>query len=169
METPRQQSPWREQTASRWLEVTDATLQVGPAYDFLNRVDAGAVVLFSGTVRTYSAEMDDVTAINYEAYLELVAERFGEIATTIERGFDEVRALVLIHRIGEVLLGDSSVLVGCAAGHRDAAFAAARYGIDTIKVAAPIWKQEVSSITTQWSNTAHPLQDVPSPMKGPHD
>ncbi|MGC9154552.1 MAG: molybdenum cofactor biosynthesis protein MoaE [Ferrimicrobium sp.] len=168
MEAPRPSLPWRVQTPRRWLELTDEPLDVGLVYDFLNRTDAGGIVLFSGTVRTYSSEMDQVSAIHYEAYLDLVADRLGEIATSIEETFEEVRSLVIMHRLGEVPTGASSVLVGCSAGHRDAAFGASRYGIDTIKVAVPIWKQEKNQQGAQWSSSATPLQDIPTPMKGSH-
>ncbi|WP_298208522.1 molybdenum cofactor biosynthesis protein MoaE [Ferrimicrobium sp.] len=166
MEAPRPQLPWRVQTRRHWLELTEDPLDVASAYDFLNRTDAGGVVLFSGTVRTYSSEMDQVSAIHYEAYLDLVADRLGEIAATIEETFEEIRALVLVHRLGEVPAGAASVLVGCGAGHRDAAFGASRYGIDTIKVAVPIWKQEINQQGAQWSGSATPLQDIPSIKKG---
>lgn len=161
--------PWRQQTASRWLELTNSAILFDAAYDFLGREDAGGIVVFSGTVRTYSSDMEHVSAIRYEAYLDLVAERFSEIAATIEEAFEEIRSVVLIHRVGEVPVGEASVLVGCSAGHRDAAFAASRYGIDTIKVAAPIWKQEIGASGTQWSSAATPMQDIGSRMEGSND
>jgi molybdopterin synthase catalytic subunit len=166
MVAPIQALPWREQTTSRWLELTESPILFDTAYDFLSREDAGGIVVFSGTVRTYSSEMENVSAIRYEAYLDLAAERFSEIATTIEQTFEEIRSVVLIHRVGEVPVGAASVLVGCSAGHRDAAFAASRYGIDIIKVAVPIWKQEVGASATQWSSAATPMQDIGSPMEG---
>jgi molybdopterin synthase catalytic subunit len=169
METPSPSLPWQEKTTSRWLELTESPIVFDAAYNFLGRQDAGGIVVFSGTVRTYSYEMEHVSAIRYEAYLDLVAERFSEIANTIEETFEEIRSIVLIHRIGEVPVGASSVLVGCSAGHRDAAFAASRYGIDTIKVAVPIWKQEIGTSGAQWSSAATPMQDIASPMKGSND
>ena len=64
-----------------------------------------------------------------------------EIADEIEERFG-VRRLAIVHRTGEVPLGDTSVVVVAVAPHRDAAFAAARHAIDETKARAPIWKAE---------------------------
>ena len=65
----------------------------------------------------------------------------GDIADEIEARFG-VRRLAILHRTGEVPLGDASVCIAVAAEHRGAAFDACRYAIDELKARAPIWKQE---------------------------
>jgi molybdopterin synthase catalytic subunit len=65
----------------------------------------------------------------------------GAIADEVEARFG-VERLAIVHRTGEVPLGEPSIAVGAAAPHRDAAFAAARYAIDETKARAPIWKAE---------------------------
>lgn len=141
------------------IRLTEDPLGVAEAYRLLTRPDAGAVVVFAGTVRDHSDELTDVGAIRYEAYEALALPRLGAIAAEMLGGFDQIRSVVCWHRIGEVPLGDASVIVGASAGHRDQAFAAARYGIDTIKEAVPIWKLELATSGAHWSGSATPLGD----------
>jgi len=147
------------------IRLTSDPLAVDVAYGLLTRPDAGAIVVFAGTVRDHSEGLEGVAAIRYEAYEALAVARLEEIAARMVAGFAEIRALVLWHRVGEVPLGEASVVVGVSAGHRDAAFAAARYGIDTVKEAVPIWKLELASTGAHWSTSAAPLGD-PSEVPG---
>jgi molybdopterin synthase catalytic subunit len=141
------------------IRLTSDPLEADGAYRLLSRPDAGAIVVFAGTVRDHSEGIEGVSAIRYEAYEALAVPRLEAIATRMCEGFEQIRALVLWHRIGEVPLGEASVIVGVSAGHREAAFAAARYGIDTIKEAVPIWKLELASSGAYWSESANPLGD----------
>ena len=80
-------------------------------------------------------------ALSYEAFEPMALAVLEEIADEIEARFG-VRRLAIVHRTGEVPLGDTSVVVVAVAPHRDAAFAAARHAIDETKARAPIWKAE---------------------------
>jgi molybdopterin synthase catalytic subunit len=82
-----------------------------------------------------------VEALTYEAHPAMALAVMHEIADEIEARFGVVR-LAIVHREGEVPLGEASVAVAASAPHRDAAFAAARYAIDETKARAPIWKAE---------------------------
>ncbi|MGH2511732.1 MAG: molybdenum cofactor biosynthesis protein [Candidatus Limnocylindrales bacterium] len=82
-----------------------------------------------------------VEALDYEAHETMTQAVLESIADEIETRF-EVQRLAIIHRLGRVPLGAVSVAVVTAAGHREAAFLAARYGIDELKARAPIWKAE---------------------------
>jgi MoaE-MoaD fusion protein len=82
-----------------------------------------------------------VEALTYEAHPAMVLAVMHEIADEIEARFGVVR-LAIVHREGEVPLGEASVAIAACAPHRDAAFAAARYAIDETKARAPIWKAE---------------------------
>jgi molybdopterin synthase catalytic subunit len=82
-----------------------------------------------------------VEALSYEAHPEMALAVMAEIADEIEERFGVAR-LAIVHREGEVPLGEASVAVAACAPHRDAAFAAARYAIDQTKARAPIWKAE---------------------------
>lgn len=102
--------------------------------------DCGALVLFGGTVRNEN-EGRGVSGIEYSAHAPLAEKTIAEIEQEVLRQFD-VRQCRIIHRIGELSVGDTSVLVVVRAAHRDEAFAAARHAIDTLKKRVPIWKNE---------------------------
>jgi len=82
-----------------------------------------------------------VAGLEYEAHETMVAGILAAIADEIEARFG-VERVAIVHRLGNVPLGEVSVAVVAVAGHRDAAFEAARYGIDELKARAPIWKAE---------------------------
>ena len=125
-----------------WLELTADELRIGAAYDWAVRPDCGAVVLFSGTVRDHAEGRTGVTSLTYEAYEEHVVPRLERIAAELRRRWPEAGRVVLWHRVGELGLGESSVVVAVSAPHRAEAFEAARFGIDALKASAPIWKKE---------------------------
>jgi molybdopterin synthase catalytic subunit len=82
-----------------------------------------------------------VAGLEYEAHETMAAEVLATIADEIQARFG-VERIAIVHRLGSVPLGEVSVAVVAAAAHRDAAFEAARYGIDELKARAPIWKAE---------------------------
>lgn len=82
-----------------------------------------------------------VEALDYEAHETMALTVLEAIATEVADRFG-VERLAIVHRTGEVPLGEPSIAVGAAAPHRDAAFAAARYAIDETKSRVPIWKAE---------------------------
>nr|MBA2372841.1 molybdenum cofactor biosynthesis protein MoaE [Chloroflexota bacterium] len=82
-----------------------------------------------------------VDALDYEAHEPMAVTMLDLIADEIAERFG-VRRVAIVHRTGEVPLGESSVAVVAVAAHRDAAFEAARYAIDETKARAPIWKAE---------------------------
>ena len=91
----------------------------------------------------------EVTSLEYEALPELALKVMGEIADEIEARFG-VERLAIVHRTGEVPLGEASVAIVACSPHRDAAFDAARYAIDETKGRAPIWKAERFSDGKVW-------------------
>ncbi|HEX7325789.1 MAG TPA: molybdenum cofactor biosynthesis protein MoaE [Rhodanobacteraceae bacterium] len=100
----------------------------------------GAVVTFGGTVRLFNDGLR-VTAINYSAYAPLAEKMLREIEQQTLARF-AVTSCRIRHRLGDLQIGDLSVLVVVRAPHRGAAFEAARYAIDTVKHEVPIWKYE---------------------------
>ena len=82
-----------------------------------------------------------VDALEYEAHESMALRVLDEIADEIAARFD-VERLAIVHRTGDVPLGDASIAVVALSPHRDAAFQAARYAIDETKARAPIWKAE---------------------------
>lgn len=105
------------------------------------RTDAdGAVALFAGTTRNHN-EGDQVVSLYYEAYDEMAQKVMGRIFEEAVKRFPITRARVA-HRLGEVPVGATSVLVVVAAAHRGPAFEACRFLIDRLKDEVPIFKRE---------------------------
>ncbi len=133
--------PAPEQGAN-WLALTSAELPVAAAYAWAVRPECGAVVLFSGTVRDHADGRPGVSRLTYEAYEAQVVPRLAAVAAELRSRWATVGRVVLWHRVGELAVGESSVVVAVSAPHRDEAFLAARFGIDAIKASVPIWKRE---------------------------
>ena len=128
----------------------------------LSTPDDGAIVGFLGVTRrspgTPAPGQEDeaarhagrsVEALTYETLAPMALAVMGEIADEIEARFGVTR-LAIVHREGEVPLGEASVAIVAASPHRDAAFEAARYAIDETKARAPIWKAEQFSDGHVW-------------------
>jgi molybdopterin synthase catalytic subunit len=148
-----------------WLALTAEALPVGSVYDWCVLPSCGAVVLFSGTVRDHAEGRPGVSLLEYEAYEEQVVPRLAAIADEMRLRWPPVGRVALLHRVGPLHLGESSVVVAVSAGHRPEAFAAARFGIDSLKASVPIWKRETWEGGEDWGLAAQPLVDpsaVPS-------
>ena len=145
-----------------WLAITDAPLPIGEAYEWSVRPDCGGVVLFSGTVRDHAEGRAGVEQLTYEAYEEQVVPRLQAIAEETRARWPVVGRLVLLHRVGALGVGESSVVVVASAPHRPEAFAAARFAIDALKASVPIWKHEVWSEGAGWGTGAADVRDAAS-------
>ena len=124
----------------RLVKIVDGPLDFEEALSVVRGPGNGAAVTFVGTTRDHS-EGKSVLKLLYEAYEPMAAAKMEEIAERIgdEWGLDDV---AIVHRIGEVPIGEASVVIACASPHRADAFAACRYAIDTLKQIVPIWKKE---------------------------
>jgi molybdopterin synthase catalytic subunit len=142
-----------------WIALTEDVLPVGAAYEWAVRPDCGAVVLFSGTVRDHAEGREGVTKLVYEAYAEQVEPRLAAIAAEARTRWPLGR-VALLHRVGELALGESSVVVVAASAHRGEAFEAARFCIDTLKATVPIWKRETWEGGEDWGLCAHDVVEV---------
>ena len=100
----------------------------------------GALCVFVGVVRNQNAGRP-VLSLEYEAYEEMALPLMEEIAAAVRRRWP-VTDVRMVHRLGHLEIGDASVAVAVASPHRDEAFAACRYAIDTLKASVPIWKKE---------------------------
>ena len=109
----------------------------------------GASILFVGTVR----EVNDgkpVQGMDYTAYTAMAEKEMAAIAREANEKFSG-SAVVIVHRIGELAIGDASVAVATAHAHRDAAYQASRYAIEQLKKRVPIWKREhYTDGTREW-------------------
>jgi molybdopterin synthase catalytic subunit len=103
--------------------------------------DCGGMVTFLGVVRERARDGRSVRGLSYEAHEEMALTEFAAIAQELERRYDRIR-LGMVHRLGELGIGEVAVAVCAAAPHRAQAFEACAYAIDQLKARAPIWKKE---------------------------
>jgi molybdopterin synthase catalytic subunit/molybdopterin converting factor small subunit len=100
----------------------------------------GAAVVFDGVVRNHTRGRRTLF-LDYEAYEEMALAQMRELAAEAGRRF-EVHAITIVHRLGRLQIGETSILIVVASPHRGAAFDACRFLIDTLKKTVPIWKRE---------------------------
>src|SRR3984893_14094319 len=100
----------------------------------------GAVVVFEGIVRNHSGNRVTLY-LEYEAYETMALAKMREIGEQMREKFS-IRRFAMIHRLGRLEIGETSVLIAVCSAHRAAAFDACRFGIDTLKSTVPIWKKE---------------------------
>jgi molybdopterin synthase catalytic subunit len=122
------------------IRITFEPIGADEAAAFVADRTAGGTCLFLGTVRDHSAT-GAVTGLTYEAWEEMAAKRLGEIGEEMLEKWP-VRKVALLHRTGDLVIGEASVVVACSAPHRAEAFDACRYGIERLKEDVPIWKKE---------------------------
>ena len=147
-----------------WVGVTADPLPAHAVTTFVERPDCGGSVVFTGSVRDHSEGRPGVRSLEYEAYDEEVTPRLRAIAAEARSRWPTTGRLVLLHRTGLLAVGEASVIVAASAPHRDEAFAAARFCIDTLKASAPIWKKERwGDSESDWVTTAQPIAEVGSP------
>jgi molybdopterin synthase catalytic subunit len=108
----------------------------------------GAVVTFEGVVRDHH-EGESVVAVEYEAYAEMAVSVLEALAEEVRERHPRAR-LALAHRTGLLPVGETSVVVACAAPHRREAFAACRFAMDRIKESLPVWKKEHAAGGDRW-------------------
>ena len=158
-------------------EPFDASI-VGPLTSRLATDADGAVAAFIGRTRATPGrpapgQEDEavrfagarVEALEYEAFEPMALRELERIADEVEARFGVVR-LAIVHRTGAVPLGEASVVVVAAAGHRDAAFDAARYAMDETKARAPIWKAERFADGRVWVGAIARTGPVEPPEEG---
>jgi molybdopterin synthase catalytic subunit len=123
--------------------IVEQPIDVGDLLGSAKDDSAGAVLLFLGTVRDHN-EGTQIVGIYYEAYVKMAEQTLSSIEKeTLDRW--ELRKLAMVHRVGELAVGDISVAVAVSSEHRNEAFEAGRYAIDKIKAEVPIWKKEKTS------------------------
>ena len=118
---------------------------------------AGAVVLFLGTTREFTAGRQ-TAALDYECYGEMAREQLTRLEAEARQRWPLV-GCAIVHRVGRVELGQASVAVAVSTAHREAAFEAGKWLIDMLKQVVPIWKKENwADGESQW---VHPGMSIP--------
>ena len=143
-----------------WIVLGPAPLPVAEAAAWAVLPGCGGVVTFAGTVRDHAEGREGVTGLYYEAYEQPALARMAAVVAACRDRWPDVGRLVCWHRVGDLGLGDVAVVVVASAPHRDVAFDAARYVIDTVKATVPIWKRETWRDGDDWGTGAQPLGEV---------
>ena len=102
---------------------------------------AGGIVIFSGVVRNETGGRP-VKFLEYEAHAPMALAKMREIAAAARQRHPGIRRLAIVHRVGRLEIGESSVLIAVSTAHRGEGFDACRFAIDTLKETVPIWKKE---------------------------
>jgi molybdopterin synthase catalytic subunit/molybdopterin converting factor small subunit len=127
----------------------------------LKQGEDGAVVAFDGIVRNNSRGRRTQYLV-YEAYEEMALKLMQSLAREAQTRF-AIRDVLLVHRLGKLEVGETSVLIAVASAHRAAAFDACRWLIDTLKTTVTIWKKEHFEDGAVWADG----EPFPAEVKGP--
>ena len=122
------------------IELTYQPIDPTAVIDRVSSPLAGAVVLFLGTTREWTGPRQ-TASLDYECYPEMARAKLAELEAEARRRWPLVECVV-VHRLGHLELGEASVAVAVSSAHRQAAFEAGQWLIDTLKQVAPIWKKE---------------------------
>ena len=116
----------------------------------IKRGEDGAVVVFEGVVRNQTRGRKTLF-LDYESYEKMALEQMESLANQALKQF-QVRDVAVVHRLGRLEIGETSVLIVVASAHRAAAFDACRWLIDTLKRTVPIWKKEHFEDGAVWAD-----------------
>ena len=116
----------------------------------MERPEDGAIVIFDGIVRNHSRNRKTLY-LEYDAYESMALAKLQELASEATQRF-AIRTVALVHRLGHLEIGESSVLIAVFSAHRAAAFDACRWLIDTLKRTVPIWKKEYFEDGAVWAD-----------------
>jgi molybdopterin synthase catalytic subunit len=139
------------------VEITDEAIDIAALVSQASVPDAGAVLLFLGTTREFT-DGRQTASLDYECYREMALGKLAELEAAARANWPLVGCAV-VHRIGRVTVGEASVAVVVSTPHRQAAFEAGQWLIDTLKRVVPIWKKE--NWVDGQSQWVHPGLDVP--------
>ncbi len=132
------------------VEILDTVLPTAAVMDEIKAGADGAVCVFDGIVRDNTRGRRTLY-LDYEAYREMALAQMQQLAAEAVARFG-VRDVALLHRLGRLHIGESSVLIVVASAHRGVAFDACRWLIDTLKKQVPIWKKETFEDGAVWAD-----------------
>ena len=132
------------------IQITNDHVNLQVVMNELEDNSAGAVSIFIGKVRN-RGKFGNVSEIYYEAYREMAEEKMREIESEAHTKWN-IKKLVAIHRIGNLKVGETSIIIGVCSEHRHEAFEACKYIINNVKTRVPIWKKEISDESQKWTD-----------------
>jgi molybdopterin synthase catalytic subunit len=143
-----------------WIGLGRRPLPTESAVGWATLPDCGAVVTFMGTVRDHADGRQGVEELTYEAYEQPALDRMAAVVAEARRRWPTLGRVAVLHRLGSLAVGDTAVTVVASAGHRQEAFAAGGFLIDTVKETVPIWKHERWRDGEGWGTGAQPVRSL---------
>jgi MoaE-MoaD fusion protein len=134
----------------RYASIVRDPIDTQGVLNHIKQGDDGAAVVFEGVVRNQTRGRRTIY-LEYEAYEEMALRQMEGLAEQSLKEF-QVRDVALVHRLGRLEIGETSVLIVVASAHRASAFDACRWVIDTLKRTVPIWKKEYFEDGAVWAD-----------------
>jgi len=135
------------------IHVTTDKLNYTDCYNFVQDPSCGGIAVFIGTVRN-STKNKPVQLLDFSGYEPMALKEMQKIANRAIEEFD-IHKIAIHHALGKLNIGDVPVIITVSSAHRNAAFEACQFAIDTLKETVPIWKKEHFEDGEVWVN-AHP-------------
>src|SRR5689334_3486948 len=143
------------------IEITRTGIPNGEIAAEVRTDEEGEVGAFDGCVRNHSHGRATLY-LEYEAYEAIALAKMQEIAAYVHANY-AIRKVAMVHRLGRLEIGETSVFIAVSAAHRAAAFDACRYAIDTLKKTVPIWKKEFFADGAVWADGELPPVPAETP------
>jgi MoaE-MoaD fusion protein len=156
-------SPEDSAAAKSVVFITRARIDAEQLVSALKQGEDGAVTVFDGIVRNNTRGRRTLY-LDYEAYEEMALRQMQELAEKALADF-KIRQVAIVHRLGRLEIGETSVLIAVASAHRGATFDACRWIIDTLKKTVPIWKKEHFEDGAVWADGEPFPPEIPRPTE----
>ncbi len=148
------------------IEITSNPIDTDKLLRDVASHNAGATVLFLGTTREHTGGRR-TASLDYECYADMARDKLAELESEARRRW-ALEGCAMVHRVGHVPLGEASVAVAVSTPHRQDAFAAGQWLIDTLKQVVPIWKKENwADGTSQWVHPGYNSAEECATMTAP--
>lgn len=147
-----------EKTLVEILE-EDNPIDLAKYINYVSAPQAGAIATFSGTTRD-SFEGKTVVELRYEAYVPMAIRQLKSICSSARSSWN-IHCIAVVHRLGAVPVGETSVFIAVSAVHRADALDACKFMIDELKASVPIWKKEVYSNGEVWKENSEFIERKP--------
>ena len=142
------------------FELVHTAISTAPLIAHVKQAHDGAVVTFDGIVRDHSGGRQ-TRYLEYEGYEPMALQKMRAIGAAVRARFS-IDRIAIVHRLGRLEIGETSVFIAVSAAHRDVAFDACRFAIDTLKRSVPIWKKEYFADGAVWAE-GEAAQLIPGP------
>jgi len=155
-----------DERAPRYGSIVRDPIAANRVLDGIKRPEDGATVVFEGIVRNQTRGRRTLY-LDYEAYEAMALGQMEALAQQALKQF-QIRDVAIVHRLGRLQIGETSVLVVVTSAHRAAAFDACRWLIDTLKRTVPIWKKEYFEDGAVWADGEPFPAEIPRATGSPN-